>query len=1086
MARNKLPADHDQRRRIVEDLDTTMLVEAAAGTGKTTSLISRMLALLRTGRCTVDSLVAMTFTRKAAAELRSRFQIELESAARQATGEQHDRLAKAVAHIERCFIGTIHSFCARLLRERPIEASVDLSFEELEPEQDERFRENAWREYVASLFATNSGRLDELVELGLAADDLQSSFLQFAKYPDVQDWPAPTIELPNLGGARKALAEYVAHMDELIPTFPSGRGNDKLMSAYEDVSRLVRNRRLERDSELFELLELFTRSRKVVQKEWPAGKSQGKAEGECWQDFAQRIAQPLVGLWRAKRYATVIPMLREATAVYDQVRRRTGKLNYQDLLLRASELLRDKPAIRQYFRSRFSHVLVDEFQDTDPIQAEVLLFLTATDPHEQNWRRCAPVPGSLFIVGDPKQSIYRFRRADIVTYNQVREIILANGGTVFPLAANFRTIRELVEWGNPIFDHTFPAEANVYSPASCAMQVGREGTTIGDLVGIRVLEVPEPFCNKDASIDFDADSIARYIRAALDKGWTVPRTKKEQERAVPPVAQPGDFLIVTYRTGNMARYAAKLEELGISHQVTGGSALSQVPELQLLADCLWCITEPENPLALVAVLRGELFGFSDQELYDFRRSGGAFTYRGSLPDGLDPSLHQRFADTFDRLRWYAQWFKQLPPIAAVERVVVDLGLLPRALSASAGNLRAGSIGKAIEMLRQAQTEFPAVEDLVGYLRGLLEKDAQFDGLPARPHDPSVVRIMNLHKVKGLEAPVVFLADPTGKYSHDIDFHVDRNAAATAGYLAVYAESRSHNKPLLAHHQDWDTQCQQETKFREAEIHRLMYVAATRAGTQLVISRKVKANKTSYWDFFSSHLETCDILADPGPRIRPASETSVLDENEISAALADIERRWRQAVSPSYATAAAKQVAVSAAGLHRHLPAGEHGTEWGTVVHILLEAAMRDSAGDLRSLARSALEEHGLDASLADLAIQTVDAVVSSDLWRRAQAAERRIVEIPFQLCLTAEENETGLPTIIRGVIDLAFRENGVWVIVDYKTDAVIADSLHVAVEYYRPQVDLYARSWSRIINEPVGERGLFFVATRQYVVLQPV
>ena len=136
----------------------------------------------------------------------------------------------------------------------------------------------------------------------------------------------------------------------------------------------------------------------------------------------------------------MIRALRPAMEVYDRRRKEAGGLNFQDLLMKAAALLRDKPVIRRYFRGRFTHVLVDEFQDTDPIQAEVMLLLTADNADEQDWRQCRPVPGSLFVVGDPKQSIYRFRRADIVIYTQVKEIILASGGVVVPLTANFRTI----------------------------------------------------------------------------------------------------------------------------------------------------------------------------------------------------------------------------------------------------------------------------------------------------------------------------------------------------------------------------------------------------------------------------------------------------------------------------------------------------------------------------------------------------------------------------------------------------------------------------------------------------------------------
>ena len=182
--------DRAQRRRIETELKTTMLVEAAAGTGKTTCLVRRMVALLADGLCEPGKLAAVTFTRKAAAELRARFAAQLEQAAGAATGERRARLADAIDRVEQCFIGTIHAFCGRLLRERPVEAGVDVGFEELDEAEEYRLRGEAWNEYVARLHAEGggvgppeadgSGLLDELGPLHLELDRLREAYLKYA------------------------------------------------------------------------------------------------------------------------------------------------------------------------------------------------------------------------------------------------------------------------------------------------------------------------------------------------------------------------------------------------------------------------------------------------------------------------------------------------------------------------------------------------------------------------------------------------------------------------------------------------------------------------------------------------------------------------------------------------------------------------------------------------------------------------------------------------------------------------------------------------------------------------------------------
>ncbi|MFO0905739.1 MAG: UvrD-helicase domain-containing protein [Pirellulales bacterium] len=1080
-ATKALPPDQGARRQIVEELDTTMMVEAAAGTGKTTSMIARMVALLREDKCKIENLAAVTFTRKSAAEMRARFQVELERSAREATGPAKQRLADAVARVERCFMGTIHSFCARLLRERPIEAGVDLAFVELEPEVDARLMDQAWDDYVAELFACNSPLLGELRDLGLQVELLRPAFAAYATYPDVEDWPAPGVDMGDLRPVVQQLGEYVRHMESLIPTFPDERGNDKLMGKYEALVRQVRQLNLDRSADLLLVLENFG-SAGAVQKAWPAGSAQGKHEKNRWEDFADRVAKPLVERWRELRYATVMRVLAGANARYDQLRKRSGGLNYQDLLICAADLLRDKPAIRQYFRRRYTHLFVDEFQDTDPVQAQVMMYLSADDPHEADWRSCRPVPGSLFVVGDPKQSIYRFRRADIVTYNQVKAIIEAVGGAVVALTANFRTLGELVDWGNGIFDREFPSRADAYSPARRPMLIGRSGGSSGHLAGINTLTIPQEHGNASSVVDFEADRIARFIRHAIDAKSTVPRTEEELKRGTPLEARPGDFLIVARNKWNLARYAQKLQELGVPHQVTGGSALGQVPELALLVKCLAALLEPDNPVALLAVLRGDLFGFSDEVLFAYREAQGKFSFRATVPDKTPEKAARLFANAFERLQRYAYWLNRLPPLAAIERIAADLGLIAQAATAKGGNIQAGIIAKAFEMLRAAQGELHSASELTQYLQELIEQDVEFDGLPALPHAESTVRIMNLHKVKGLEAPIVILADATGKKSHEARLHIDRSGSKTKGYLAVYGPKRGwQSPPPLARPAGWDGFAAEEDRFRQAEEKRLLYVAATRAGTQLTIVKREAGGDKNHWQFFVPYTAGIEELADPGPQQQPTDVTVHVNEETIEEAMAAVSGRWQASQQPSYAAAAAKEISVTPSGLHHVAASGEHGTEWGTVIHFLLEAAMRTPAADFDALAQMALSEQGLDVAMAPAAVRVVEKVTSSEIWRRAMGSKRSLVEVPFVTKIDADKSVTGLPTVLRGVIDLAFEEQDGWVIVDYKTDSVTEDRLPLLVQHYRGQVERYASTWQEMLGEQVKESGLYFTSSGQYI-----
>lgn len=1090
------PPDQPSRERIRRDLDVCMLVEAGAGAGKTTCMVERMVALLREGRCQIDTLAAVTFTRKSAAELRSRFQAALHRAATEAELEEgaRERLRRALAHIERAFIGTIHSFCGRLLRERPVEAGIDPAFVEIDQVQDMALRQDAWRQFVAELHASEHPLLAELEGVDLAIGQLQQSFQQFADFPDVPQWPAPQVELPPLQPIVRRLRQFAQHVESLLP-FPDDRGNDQLMDRYEHVLRLVRNLDLARPAHVMRILELL-RPRQVVQKCWPQGAHQGRSEKARWEALCGDMQHPYQ-CWLAHRYHVVMRVLHAAREVYDRVRRISGVLNFQDLLLRAAALLREHAPVRGYFSQRFTHLLVDEFQDTDPIQAEVMLLLTADDPAERNWRHCRPRPGSLFVVGDPKQSIYRFRRADIVTYNQVRAQIAATGGAVVPLTANFRTTPELVAWVNDFFAGKFSPQPTPQSPAYEAMDASRDTVTDGELKGLWKLCVPAEHGQKARLLEYESQAVAGFIRRALDQRLRVPRTAAERRNGLPEHAVPGDFLVVTKKKELLLPLARQLQQAGIPHEVAGGSALGQSRELALLADCLHALVRPYDPIALTSVLRGELFGISDRALFAFRQAQGRFDFRQPLPEGLDPHLAAPFQEAFSRLKQYASWLRQMMPVAALERIAEDLGLIALAASRPGGNELAGLFSKALARLREEQATLASPTELARVLDQLLMADEDFDPLPARAPDPQRVRLMNLHKVKGLEAPIVMLAAAAGKHHHPPVLHIDRSGDVPRGYLAV-GEKWGNHVQMLAQPLDWESLQATEQAFQDGEETRLMYVAATRAGVQLVVSQAPKPQRDP-WHYFAPALDQAQPLPIEQPPSEcpapPVAQAAAQDPahrptgvaaagSDPSTAAAELKARWERSATATYELHAAKQLALSLAQVHFRHAGSELGIQWGTIVHMLLEAAMRSPQADLRPLAAQIAAEEGLNAEFASQALQTVAAVMNSEIWQRALDSPHRLVEVPFTTLLpqaALERIGRDLPTLAAGVIDLLFREPPGWVIVDYKTDHVTPDTIAQAAEHYRHQVQLYAAVWTHATGEPIHECGLYFTALGRYV-----
>lgn len=1083
MTQELRPSDHVQRRAILEDLDTTMLVEAAAGTGKTTSMVGRMVRLLASGRCRPENLAAVTFTRKAAAELRLRFRSSLRDHVDQSKPVEQERIRQAILRSDGCFIGTIHSFCAYLLRERPIEAGISLNFQEIDDAEDTKLREEAWHEYVRLLYEDQDSVLLELDRIGVEIEDLKTAYLKLCDFQDIEKWPTEQVPLPQTDPVRRELADYVRHMEQLLRTFPERPERDDLMNLYELVVLMHRqSKKSGRIHELMEILDRF-RNKKGVGKRWPGGIDQCKAEMERLKSFIERIAEPTLRVWRRHRYESLMRVLLAGVSLYGDLKRQRGKLNFQDLLLFTARMLKENPSVRAHFRGRFSHILIDEFQDTDPIQAEVVMLMTSRNHSENDWKKCRPIPGSLFVVGDPKQSIYRFRRADIVTYNQVKTIILAHGGRVVTLSANFRAVEPLIDWVNNTFEDAFDGLPRQASPAYVALQPVKRAPESEGIFGVRCIRVPADLSKGEKIASYDAQRIARIIADVLSRGLRMSYLQsRSSDGGGDRIVNPSDFLIITPRLKNLQVYAKALQDEGIPFEVTGSTSLNEIPELSLLNNLLWALLEPHNPIPLVAVLRGPLFGMSDSELYEFKRAGGRFCYRSPVPSFLQEELRCWFEDAFGRMERYRLWLAKMPPVTALEKIAHDSGLAIRSALGTGGNMNAGGFLKAIELLRERQSKLLTLHDLQKSLQVLSTKDEEHDNIAALGSGASSVKLMNLHKAKGLEAPFVFLADPTGHFDHEPLIFIDRSGETVKGYLTVQSKPGLSRKPqLLAEPPDWEELVRQEKSFQDAEFLRFLYVAATRAGCVLTVSLTAKKVKNP-WAFFEATMEEVPEWIPGNGNLDDGHSKQPLSLCELEEARLEIERRWSVVRATSYdvGSVKARTVLQDEGAVARR----KDGTEWGLVIHSLLEMAMKRPGEDLQATTLDLLDMHGFDAGSASECIEVVTRVMDSEIWKRACASPKVFVETPFQI-LQEMPLVDGVqkPLLLRGIIDLVFEEPDGWVLIDYKTDKVSEEFLPALVEKYREQVFAYSRAWLRVVGGRMKEQGLFFTHLCRYVTL---
>jgi ATP-dependent helicase/nuclease subunit A len=1125
-ARNAMPPDQRARDRIVEDLDTTFLVEAGAGSGKTKSLVDRMIALLASGRAEIDTLAAVTFTRKAAAELRGRFQVALEQARlAEKDAAVRVRLGDALMGLERSFIGTIHSFCARLLRERPVEAGIDPDFRELEEHEDRALLETCWDEYLAKARLENEAALRGLDEAGLEPAGLESAFKALAEFPEVDPVPGRT-EPPDFRPVRKALEKLLDEARALVPKERPEKGRDTLQAVLVRSFRRKINIGFEDGRRLMETIELFEKELGVTKNRW-AAKEDAETMLAAADAFKAKYVAPALREWREFRHTKAIAFLRPAVGFYAARRRAEGRLNFQDQLMLAAELLRENPEVRSYFRKRFHPILVDEFQDTDPIQAEILFFLTGErDDAARDWTGLSPAPGSLFLVGDPKQSIYRFRRADIDIYNLVKKRIVEGGGETLELSANFRSLRSIADWVNPLFDPgrqgLFPRDANAYQAGYMPLDTMRVGGR-QPLSGVRKVTIPAvPRHAKEPIAEVDSRRVAEFIAWALAGNLLL-----EAGGGGSRPAEPGDFLVLFRYKDRMNRYARRLEEAGIPFEIAGSDAFADNGEIGEVMNLLRALDDPDDPVAAVAVLRGLFFGLSDQELLEHRAAGGGFCY-------VDPACGERGSErarrAFGVLRGWRELAAKVPPSAALETILQRSGLLNHLVTAEMGSSRAGNVLKLVEVLRGRESEdmvsFAAAVEFMGKWVGT----QPVEEMSLTPGRRNAVRLMNLHKAKGLEAPVVWLANPAGVRDFEPDRHIRR--AGTHGKPRGhfrFTKPAGYQTKTISQPDGWEDRAAEEKKYEEAEENRLMYVAATRARDLLVVSAYAgDLGERKAWGPLEKGFEGIPELpeypqAGGAPARRPASrgrKADIVRPDEAMKARAALQGKLAEASMAG----ALHETVTSLARRDREPPEWAKGGLglWGSEVHVMLkalgdawQAAGRGETGPvvdedrLLRMARNALVASERDPAKSRELAGLVGAIVRSGFWRRAMRSERRFLEVPFSVRVGPQDAEygdlvlraglvplaggrpvallPGAPVFLSGAIDLLFKEKDGWVIADYKTDrlpeALSAageedreNALRVLAEFYRPQVQLYSRFWEKITGEKVKESGLYFTA----------
>ena len=769
--------DHEERRQIRTSLDTTMLVEAAAGTGKTTELVCRIVEVLARGRAQVGQIVAITFTEKAAGELKLRLRAELEKA-RVAVASDAVRcrnIEHAIERLEEARINTIHGFCADLLRERPVEGRVDPMFEPLsESEAGELYEEafDLWLQRALQEPGEGLRRSLRRESKDGPTERLKAAGRELVDWRDfAAPWSRPVYDrIALLDKLLKQLAEFRAL------TFNPARSN----SYFYRNTQLARSisERLEalemigvRDYDLAEaLLATLADDRDcrtpgaVPGPQYSAGTTREAVESA--HKALVNGVQEFVRIANADLAALLQQELREVISIFEDLKTQSGRLDFVDLLLRARNMLRDFSLVRADFQQRFTHVFVDEFQDTDPVQAEIILLLTASDPAVQSWKDAVPMPGKLFIVGDPKQSIYRFRRADVGTYQEVKRLLLGRGGIELQLTTSFRSAPSIQSCINNAFGPMMVENDQTLQAGYVPLSPHRPEATSQPTV--IALPVPEPYGKRDIAAYAIDRSLPDAVGAFVDwlireSKWTVTETGNPNER----VSISARHICLLFRRfqdfgGDVTRpYVQALEARRILHMVVGGKSFHTREEVEALRTALMAIEYPDDQLSVYATLRGSFLALPDESLFTYRHQFGRLhpmrVPHEPVPTDLEPVVKGlTLLANLHRKRNSRQVADTITELMEATRAHAAFALRPSGEQVLANVLHVAEMARAWE--QSGRLSFRSFVDKLA----MEAESGEAPEAPIMEDGSDGVRMMTVHKAKGLEFPIVVLADMTAK------------------------------------------------------------------------------------------------------------------------------------------------------------------------------------------------------------------------------------------------------------------------------------------------------------------------------------
>jgi len=1092
--------DSESRKKIIRKIDENFFVEAGAGSGKTTMLVERMVAMVESG-IDISKISAITFTKAAANEFYARFQKRLIERINESeinykekdnkllapTEITKQRCKEALQNIDLCFMGTIDSFCNMVMSEHPREGLIPSDSKIVSDDELEIIYKDVYKDIL-------NGKYENLDLINKA-----NAFLRFHSYP--QD------AFINI------LKVFIEHRDAeiQIPPYKDVDIDEKYAVLKKDVcgfiNKICDHPEILTASNVKKLEEVkasFIRFKNTFnQRSWNKNISYVLKAFEKTilnSDFrlienAEEILGPSIchvkenegtGKWLVidendlpvkfkeiydLQYNVSIDFINEVRKIVLEKTKNKGALTFSDYLFYLRDTLKEDilngSKLINHIYKRHSYFLIDEFQDTDPVQAEIFFYLTSKNS-DASFEKCIPHKGSLFIVGDPKQSIYRFKNADVSSFLKVKKLFENGVGEVLNLYCNFRSSYEIKKYFNDTFKTLLKDENEEPLYVEIPNDISEKKK---HLEGVFYYDSPR--YGRDE--DIVSETILKLIN---NDNYLIP--EKVDDKIIYRKIDYKDFMIITPAKKALAYYANAFTKLGIPYMVEGNISFSESTALKSLVCIFGSISNPNDNRLLYATLKLPLFNISEKELIEAKENN----YR--LDIKVIPEESKVSKKLYKAIKILNDYYK--------ESLTIDSSILFNKLIETSdvfkydGDDNLEYVYFALEILKTKEDskEIISHKEAYEYLNKILSSDNDLERCLGLLKSGNQVHLANLHKIKGLEAPVVILAHPDKK-KKDASFKTERNEDGNKGYLFNVTQKFNEIYIPVIKSDYYKKYQDMENLSIEEESLRLIYVAATRAKNVLIISRYKAGNgntESNPWNKLLNKVDTGEMkniqnFLSKDEKTNPHHNQIEYDslektENTFIKYENSLMKQTYKIKTPSSNEELEEIKEVQYKAIEESSGDNE-ATILGSMVHELMEAIVSSRNNlNIDDYINYLLEKYNSDSKgLLMNVYHTITnggypqkSDVPKDILNEILKAEELYTEVPF----TYKENDV----IWNGIIDFLYKKDGEYHIIDYKTNR----NDEGLDEHYKPQLDAYKKALKEIKDIDVKDAYIYHISIK--------